>query len=313
MNRLRSCALVGLAALLAIIGNSAISTAQHVATPSASKSARPPPVAAKCRPSTNRAGSRRLARWIMPYALASNDIAGAAVVVVRGGEIDYAARLGLCRRRRSPAGRSGANRLSHGIGGQAIHLDGCHAACRAGSARSGCGHQPLSRLPHPASGGRPITMRNLMTHTPGFEEHVKNLVTSEGAPLPLRDYVRRWTPERIYPPGRTIAYSNYGVTLAGYIVERVSARPTTLISSVMYSKPLGMSRSTSRQPLPPALQRDAGKGYCSDQVRPCRSNCSRSVPPAGTRRLSRTWVASCAPISGGGRLGEKSVLQAGNG
>src|SRR5579884_551261 len=37
--------------------------------------------------------------------------------------------------------------------------------------------------------GQPITMRNIMTHTPGFEEAIKDLITRRQLPDPLRQYL----------------------------------------------------------------------------------------------------------------------------
>ena len=58
----------------------------------------------------------------------------------------------------------------------------------------------------PPAFGQPITLRNLMTHTPGFEESIKNLFIPEGAKvIPLKDYLTQHLPARIYPPGTTPA------------------------------------------------------------------------------------------------------------
>src|SRR6516162_5037640 len=62
---------------------------------------------------------------------------------------------------------------------------------------------------------KPITLRNLMTHTGGFEETVNNIIfTDSKKAVSLRDYLIRNQPMRIYPPGEIPAYSNYGVGLA---------------------------------------------------------------------------------------------------
>src|SRR5689334_7427875 len=75
----------------------------------------------------------------------------------------------------------------------------------------------------PEAFGKPITLRNLMTHTAGFEEHIKGLMVDDPKRLiGLRDAVMGSIPARIYPPGEVSAYSNYGAALAGYIVQRVS-------------------------------------------------------------------------------------------
>jgi len=108
----------------------------------------------------------------------------------------------------------------------------------------------------------PITLAHLLTHTAGFEDHVQALfVTDEGDLLSLEEYVKNTRPELVYPPGEVGAYSNYGAALAGYIVQRVSGEPFETYVERHIFEPLGMTRSTFRQPLPPALDRDLAQGY----------------------------------------------------
>ncbi|HKD80925.1 MAG TPA: serine hydrolase domain-containing protein [Candidatus Angelobacter sp.] len=114
----------------------------------------------------------------------------------------------------------------------------------------------------PPKFGKPITLRNLMTHTPGFEEQVKDLITEEVAPTAtLRQHLSQLIPERIFPPGTTPAYSNYGATLAGYIVERVSGESFNDYVAEKIFKPLGMTHSTFVQPLPAELKPLMSNGY----------------------------------------------------
>jgi CubicO group peptidase (beta-lactamase class C family) len=116
----------------------------------------------------------------------------------------------------------------------------------------------------PATFPQPITLRNLLTHTPGFEEQVKDLINAEGMPIPtLHDHLVRHMPERIFPAGTTPAYSNYGASLAGYIVERVSGRPFNDYVAENIFTPLGMTRSTFVQPLPAELKPLMSSGYSS--------------------------------------------------
>jgi CubicO group peptidase (beta-lactamase class C family)/fluoride ion exporter CrcB/FEX len=114
----------------------------------------------------------------------------------------------------------------------------------------------------PATFPQPITLRNIMTHTPGLEEQIKDLINDQGAPVAtLREHLVRHMPERIFPPGTTPAYSNYGAALAGYIVERVSKRPFNDYVAENIFKPLGMTRSTFVQPLPAELKPLMSSGY----------------------------------------------------
>jgi CubicO group peptidase (beta-lactamase class C family) len=108
----------------------------------------------------------------------------------------------------------------------------------------------------------PITMANLMTHTAGFEEQfAAQLAEDRQDVLPLREFLIRYMPERVYPPGEYVAYSNYGTALAGYIVERVSGEPYEQYVTEHILKPLGMEHSAATQPLPDHLATDISKGY----------------------------------------------------
>jgi len=114
----------------------------------------------------------------------------------------------------------------------------------------------------PATYPQPITLRNLMTHTPGFEETIKDLIVTSGSKvIPLQQYVSTHMPQRVYAPGTTPAYSNYGATLAGYIVQRVSGMPFDDYVEKNIFAPLGMSNTTFQQPLPPQLQPLMSNGY----------------------------------------------------
>ena len=112
----------------------------------------------------------------------------------------------------------------------------------------------------PDAFGKPITLKNILTHTPGFEEQIKDLFTTSGTPN-LGDYLKTHIPARIYPPGTVPAYSNYATALAGYIVQRVSGRPFEEYIEENIFKPLRMTHSTFRQPLPSNLAPLMSGGY----------------------------------------------------
>jgi len=115
----------------------------------------------------------------------------------------------------------------------------------------------------------PVTLRQLLTHTGGFEETLKNLfVAHESDIKPLRTYLMNEMPARIFLPGKIPSYSNYGFTLAGYIVERVSGERFERYIENHILKPLGMNNSTFEQPLPPQLGPQMSKGYLSASKKP---------------------------------------------
>ena len=115
----------------------------------------------------------------------------------------------------------------------------------------------------------PITLRQLLTHTGGFEEILKNLFVAHQSDIkPLRTYLVNEMPARIFAPGKIPSYSNYGFTLAGYIVERVSGEKFERYVESHILKPLGMNHSTFDQPLPAELAPQMSKGYLSASKKP---------------------------------------------
>jgi CubicO group peptidase (beta-lactamase class C family) len=113
----------------------------------------------------------------------------------------------------------------------------------------------------PAHEGPPITLRNLLTHSAGFEERFKGIMAAPDAIPTLEDVVKAVVPRRIYAAGQVPAYSNYGATLAGYIVQRVSGESFEDYIERHILGPLDMQRSTFRQPLPAHLRSDMSAGY----------------------------------------------------
>ncbi|MGH9824846.1 MAG: serine hydrolase domain-containing protein, partial [Blastocatellia bacterium] len=71
-------------------------------------------------------------------------------------------------------------------------------------------------------------------------------------------------------PGTVPAYSNYGATLAGYIVQRVSGVPFEKYIDENIFKPLGMTHSSFAQPLPKELAPLMSAGYMrgSEEAKP---------------------------------------------
>lgn len=114
----------------------------------------------------------------------------------------------------------------------------------------------------PATFPEPITLTHLLTHTAGFEDELRLLFTYDpGDMLTSREWLLRTLPRRVRPPGTFAAYSNHGLALAGYIVERVSGVAWEDYIERHILQPLGMSHTTGRQPLPAALAGGMSQGY----------------------------------------------------
>lgn len=119
----------------------------------------------------------------------------------------------------------------------------------------------------------PVRVRDLMSHTPGFEDRALGQLF-ERDPARVRPqlvYLRQERPRREFQPGTTPAYSNYGVNLAGAAVSYVAQRPFERIIEQDITGPLGMVRTTFRDPYParadlpapmsPALAADLADGF----------------------------------------------------
>jgi len=97
---------------------------------------------------------------------------------------------------------------------------------------------------------KPIRIRHLMSHTPGFEDSIQALFENKTEELLTPDeFLQYYRPARVRPPGEVIAYSNYGVGLGGKIVEQVSGMPFEDYVEQNILEPLGMTRTTFRQPV----------------------------------------------------------------
>ena len=245
-----------------------------------------------------------------PYALADGDIAGAAVVIVKDGEVLALRGYGHADvDKRTPVDPA-RTLFRTGSVGKLFTWTAVMQQLEAGRLDLDRDVNDYLDFRIPARDGQPVTLRNLMTHTPGFEEPVKRLVTDrpDRAVTP-EQYVKAWTPKQIFPPGQIPAYSNYGVTLAGYILERVSGEPYDDYIDRHVFAPLGMTRSTTRQPLPAGLRAQMSNGYLKGSGRAYPFELF-GVSPAGSAtttaadmgRFMLAWLQ-------GGELGSARILE----
>jgi CubicO group peptidase (beta-lactamase class C family) len=172
----------------------------------------------------------------------------------------------------------------------------------------------------PATFEQPITLRNLMTHTPGFEDGgIGYLLAKEaGTTPPMVDALKAHMPARVRPPttdftdGMNSSYSNWGTALAGLIVANVSGMPFDDYIEQNIFKPLGMTGSTFREPLPPELAPRMSNGYKmkhgAHQARPFEA--IHHFGPAGSLTSSATDMAKfmIAHLQNG-RYGDARILK----
>jgi CubicO group peptidase (beta-lactamase class C family) len=172
----------------------------------------------------------------------------------------------------------------------------------------------LTHFQIPPTFGQPITLAHLMTHTAGFEDQITDgaIYVSADAYQPLKDFLTEKIPARIFPPGQVVAYSNYGAALAGEIVAEVSGEPFEQYVANHILEPLGMDHSTFLQPLPSGMNQNAAVGYDIDDkgVPHAGSFEFIQVQPAGALSATATDVAHfmIAHLQNG-QFGDIRILQ----
>jgi CubicO group peptidase (beta-lactamase class C family) len=198
----------------------------------------------------------------MPYALHSADIAGAVVTVVKDGQVIAARGYGWADiAHRNPVDPK-LTLFRPGSVSKLVTWTAVMQQVEAGKLDLDADVNHYLDFKIPPRNGQPITLRQIMTHTAGFEEAIKDLISHDSKSVrPLGEYLKRWTPRRIFDAGTTPAYSNWATCLAGYMVERVSGMPFDDYVEQRIFRPLDMKTATFRQPLPAELAPLMATGY----------------------------------------------------
>jgi len=208
-----------------------------------------------------------VATWLdglLPYALKSGDIAGVVLCIVKDGKVLFQSGYGYADVERK------------------IPMDPEEVMTRIGSTSKLFTWTAVMQLVEQGKldlhrnvddyldfkvsprGGPPITLVDLMNHRGGFEEGLKDVLTSDPQSLMSSEaYLKQHPRPQLFPPGSVPAYSNYGAALAGYIVQRVSGEPFASYVDRHIFQPLGMRHSTFEQPLPERFKGMAARGYRS--------------------------------------------------
>ena len=278
MRFLNSCGWLGAAIVAASMAPSVTAAAPTTAAPMVATSDNGAPLPASALVKSD------VDAWLdgyMPYALERGDAAGAVVVIVKDGQVLTQRGFGYADvATRRPIDPENTLFRQASIS-KLITWTAVMQQVEAGKIDLDRDVNAYLDFKIPAFNGKPVTMRNLMTHTGGFEEVQRGLNSYDpkGFP-PLGDILKRHVPKRIFAPGTTPAYSNYGTSLAAYIVERVSGVPYDDYAERYIFAPAGMTRSSFRQPLPASLRPLMASGYMLGSGKPGKFEMN-SLSPAG--------------------------------
>lgn len=166
---------------------------------------------------------------------------------------------------------------------------------------------------------RPVTLRSLMSHSGGFEDRaLGHLFERDPARIrPLAVYLRQERPRRVHPVGQMASYSNYGAALSGEAAAWSSGETFERLAEESLFEPLGLARTTFREPRPQAaglpapmpagLAADLARGYAwtGAGFRPDSFEYIGQVAPAGSASSTASDMARYMMVLlDGGRVGE---------
>ena len=226
----------------------------------------------------------------MPFTLESNDIAGAVVVIVKDGRVLTQRGFGYADKAARKPVDPATTMFRAGSISKLFTWTAVMQLVEQGKIDLDADVNQYLDFGIPPYQGKPITMRNLMTHTPGFEEAFKGGIRFSGTVPPLDEVLKGMLPKRVYAPGTTPAYSNYGAGLASYIVQRVSGIQFEEYVERNIFAPLDMHHASFRQPLPAQLASFMAQGYpkASVEAKPYELI---SIPGAGSLAVSAADMA----------------------
>jgi CubicO group peptidase (beta-lactamase class C family) len=198
---------------------------------------------------------------LMPLQIEQSDIAGAVVAVVKDGQVLFSKGYGNADFEKRVPVSPELTLFRTGSVTKLFTWTAVMQLVEQGKADLDADVNTYLDFKIPHTHGKPVTLRNLLTHRGGFQETLKNLGAQNKGTVDLGKYVRENIPDQIFAPGSTPSYSNYGASLAGYVVERISGVAFDQYVEDKIFKPLGMTQSTLRTPLPKAFEAHMSKGY----------------------------------------------------
>lgn len=245
--------------ILTLVGSLCLSSLALAAPPAPAAPTMQPPLSA---PALTRADVEAWLDGFVPNAIASANVAGAVVVVVKDGQIIASKGYGYADVATKKPVDPKTTLFRPGSVSKLFTWTAVMQLVEAGKLDLDTDVNRYLDFKLPSRADGPITLRHIMTHTAGFEEQIKELIVSDPKYLvTLQHYARNATPQRIYKAGSTPAYSNYATALAGYIIERASGESfDDYIEHHIFSV-LGMKHASFRQPLPASLAPDMSSGY----------------------------------------------------
>ena len=218
---------------------------------------------------------------LVPTALKTAQVPGAVVVVVKGDQVLLQKGYGYANYEKRIPVDARATLFRPGSTSKLFTWTAVMQLVEKGQLNLDADVNTYLDFQIPPREGKALTLRSIMTHTSGFEETAKDLLTYGDVGPSIGGVLKHYIPPRLFAPGSTPGYSNYATSLAGYIVERVSKQPFDDYIEQHLFAPLEMKHSTFRQPLPEAMRPHMSEGYMTWD-KPGKGFEIISMPPAGS-------------------------------
>ncbi|MFZ5719037.1 MAG: serine hydrolase domain-containing protein [Pseudomonadota bacterium] len=188
-------------------------------------------------------------------AIARDHIAGATVAIVQDGQVVFKRGYGMASL--SPQRAVDADRTMFRIGSISKTFTWIAIMRQVEAGRMRLDAPIDTYLPErlrtgPGPQGRPILVRDLMDHSPGFEDRIFGVIFERDAAdvRALDDWLEQERPRRVRAPGELSSYSNYGVALAGAALAHVTGQEFERHIEAAITEPLGLRHTTFREPRP---------------------------------------------------------------
>lgn len=157
----------------------------------------------------------------------------------------------------------------------------------------------------PNKTGVPLTLKNLMTHTTGFD--YTDIRTTRDK-YSLQDYVKENVPTVIRKPGEAFRYDNYAYSLMGDIVENMTGKPFEKYVADHIFQPLGMKNSSFV--ITPTITKQLAISYdAANRPIPPYNEAPENSPEGGMFSTGSDMAQFMLAQLNGGKAGDSGILQ----
>lgn len=192
------------------------------------------PLAAQLPPATRASVDRAV-----EATLTRTGVASASIAIVKDGKLAYAHAYGLARLDgKIPA----TPEMRYKIGSNSKQITATAILLLAGEGKISL-DDPVSRFFPNLTRAREITIRQLLSHTSGYEDFyaLDYVAPYMARPTTAEQIMNQWAKKPLnFDPGTRWQYSNTNYTIAGAIVEKITGQPLFAFLRSRIFQPLGM-------------------------------------------------------------------------